>query len=288
MRVVQRLAQHPAGRPPGRSVLPCGWGRAAPLRAAQGHPPHHRGSDRPDGDPGHGAQRVRLHEQGHHAEADPADADRQVDRGQRPPPPLALQDAGLAAHHRQRYDGHGDEGRRTPVVEVEREHDDRGGREHHRPQGQRGGVAGGHHLVLDALVVRRGADPAGRGGLQPQREHVDDQEQTHDRGQRAVLGGPEQAGRDDDEAVGGEVHDRHGDRDDGAAPQGAPARGRGVHVVKGRRWPGARDRRVRGCPRPRIGGRRPPCAPGSTSCPGCGRCSSRSWCSGRPSAGGSC
>ena len=67
-------------------------------------------------------------------------------------------------------------------------------------------------------MVRRGRSgaarhPAGAGGLQPEREHVDHEQQAHDGGEGAVLRRTEQPGGQDGEAVGRHVHDAHRDGD---------------------------------------------------------------------------
>jgi hypothetical protein len=162
---------------------------------------------------------------GSRTEPEPADADREVDRGERAPATLALQDAGLPAHHGEGYDRRCDQGRDAPGVQVERGGDERRRQQHDDAEREGGGVAGRHHLVLDLrAVLRVGADPSRTGGLEAEREHVEDEQKSHHRREGAVLRGPENPGGEDREAVGGDVHDRHRDGDGRAVAQGLAAR----------------------------------------------------------------
>ena len=155
-------------------------------------------------------ERATDHEPGH--------AGGDVERAEGGPAALALQDAGEATHDRHRHGRDRDDQRRAEMVEAEHPLDDGAQDQQDEAEGGRGAVGHAQDGVLDlGHVLRLGGDPSRGGRLQAERADTDDEHQVEGGGEGAVPLGAEQAGREDHEAVGGDVHDRHRHRDAGAA-----------------------------------------------------------------------
>ena len=159
------------------------------------------------------------HEQGD-ADRQPGHAGGDVEGAEGSPPALALEHAGLTAHERHGDGGHRDQQRDPQVVESQQPVD-RGGEQHEHAAHDEGPPgADPEHGALDLGDVGGiGGDPAGRGGLQREREDADDQQQVHHRHESAVPTGAEQPGGDDRVAVRRDVHGPDRRRDEHAAAQ---------------------------------------------------------------------
>ncbi len=171
-----------------------------------------------------------------------------VHHREREPAALALEDAGLAAHHGHRHRRHADEAGHQEVVEPQDEVDDRGQHQQHQADGERRAVGDAQDDVLDlADVAGIGGDPPGRGGLEAELQHADHQQGGHQAGEGAVLARAEDAGGDHRVAVRRHVHEADRDRDRAAAEQ--PLRQRPPLLFTTRRsvshrsprWPGTQS-----------------------------------------------
>jgi len=202
---------------------------ALATRPAERPPPDHRGSHGGDGDPEHGHRLRGVPQDERDADDQAWDPQGQVDRRQRGPPPLALQDPGLGPHQRQRYRGERHQHRGKHAVESEHALEQRG--EHQEQDAERAGGEPAHaeHLVLDLHpVLRLGRDPACSGRLEPERQHAGDEQGGHQGRDGAVLVRAEDPGGEDGEAVGADVGQADGHRHRAAAagevPQPFPRR----------------------------------------------------------------
>ena len=193
------------------------------------------------GDAGHRCELRGPEDDEPDAEEDPAEALGEVDQRQQPPAPLALEHAGLGAHVGERERRDADHQRGREAVEVQHRVEHGGEREADRAEHECAAQPDAEHHPLDGdhLLGVRG-DPAGAGGLQPQRQHADHQQGAHQRRERAVRLLADRVRREHGVAVGRQVHDPHRDGDDGTAAQ--PAAGLGRHLAHG---PEAYGRSVR-------------------------------------------
>ena len=200
---------------------------------AEGERTHEGRQPGADGDAEHRPEGGGEKEDRDGADDQPAQPDAQVHPAERAPALLALEDARLPADEGERHRGHADHQGGVPAGELEGPGDQRGQREAQHAEGDRGPVRRPHDAGLELLAPRRlGHDLPGAGGLQPQGQHVDHEQQAHQAGDRAVLGGAEHAGRHDGEPVGGNVLDTHRDRDAGTAAQEAAQASGGLrHAV---------------------------------------------------------
>ena len=141
------------------------------------------------------------------------------------PASLALEDAGLTAHHGQRHARSAPPGPRSARLSRCSAALIRGVSARHRsarPSATRRQVTRRRSRSISATSSGCAAIRRAPVACSPSCEHVDDEQQAHHRSERAVLGGTEQPGRHDREAVRRDVHDGHRDGDAGAAAQPAP------------------------------------------------------------------
>ena len=157
------------------------------------------------------------------------------------PAPLALEDAGLAAHDRERHGHHRDQRRGGQAVEPQHDVEQRGEQQEQHAERDRGAVGDPEDRLLDLRdVLGLGGDPPRRRRLQAELEHGDHQQGGHQARERAVRARAEHARGDHREAVGRDVHDPHRDRDRAAA---AEQRGRSHGTCEGHGREGSRPRR---------------------------------------------
>ena len=130
---------------------------ARPMRRA--YQPASAGTKRPRVDAEHGAGLGRADQDEDAAQDEPGDAHAEVDQREREPAPLALEDAGLAAHHRQRDRGHREQQRRDDAVETQQQPHGGGREEQQQPEPERRAVGDAQDDVLDlGDVVRASAE----------------------------------------------------------------------------------------------------------------------------------
>ena len=201
-------------------------------RAPQREPADEHRKPAAQRDTRHGGELRRPDQHQREAAGDPADALGEVEERERLPATFSLQHSGLGAHVGEREGGDADQQCGREAFEVQHRVEHRREREADRAEHEGTAQPDPEHHPFDGdhLLGIRG-DPASTGGLQPQREHADHQEGSHQRRECAVGLLADGVRREHGVAVGRQVHDPHRDRDDGAAAQ--PATGLGRHLAHG-------------------------------------------------------
>ena len=162
----------------------------------------------------HRAERSRPQQDRRATDEQPSCAAHEAETGEAAPAPVTLQDAELGACDRQggRRDRHG--GRGEPAVQPQQYGGNGGEDQAERAQGSGRPHRGAHHVARHGWVVTGSRDLARRRRLDPEGQHVDDEDHAHEGCDHRVALGTESSRREQRERVGRHVHGGHPDGDE--------------------------------------------------------------------------